>query len=102
MLYYHLYENRLIYFFQILLQTFLNNVANPNPKTIDINIHPTKTEIKFEEEQSVYAILRSAVKHSLGVFQVVPTLDFEQNTALDVPYAFKEKIPTPIMIEDNK
>jgi DNA mismatch repair protein MutL len=70
-----------------------------DPKTIDINIHPTKTEIKFEEEQSVYAILRSAVKHSLGVFQVVPTLDFEQNTALDVPYAFKEKIPTPPPIE---
>jgi len=70
-----------------------------DPKTIDINIHPTKNEIKFEEEQSVYAILRSAVKHSLGVFQVVPTLDFEQNTALDVPYAFKEKIPTPPPIE---
>ena len=36
-----------------------------DPKTIDINIHPTKTEVKFEEEQSLYAILRSAVKHSL-------------------------------------
>src|SRR6056300_1854484 len=70
-----------------------------DPKTIDINIHPTKTEIKFEEEHSIYAILRSAVKHSLGVFQVAPTLDFEQNTALDVPYAFKEKTPTPPPIE---
>jgi DNA mismatch repair protein MutL len=70
-----------------------------DPKTIDINIHPTKTEIKFEEEQSIYAILRSAVKHSLGVFQVAPTLDFEQNTAFDVPYSFKEKTPIPPPIE---
>lgn len=70
-----------------------------DPKTIDINIHPTKTEIKFEEEQSIYAILRSAVKHSLGVFQVMPTLDFDHSTNLDVPYAFKEKVPPPPPIE---
>jgi DNA mismatch repair protein MutL len=70
-----------------------------DPKTIDINIHPTKTEIKFEEEQSIYAILRSAVKHSLGVFQVMPTLDFDHSTNLDVPYAFKEKVPSPPPVE---
>ena len=70
-----------------------------DPKTIDINIHPTKTEIKFEEEQSIYAILRSAVKHSLGVFQVMPTLDFDHSTNLDVPYAFKVKVPSPPPIE---
>ena len=64
-----------------------------DPKKIDINIHPTKTEIKFEEEQSIYAILRSAIKHSLGIFQVIPTLDFEQNKDLNVPYDFKEKTP---------
>jgi len=72
---------------------------NVDPKTIDINIHPTKTEIKFEEEQSIYAILRSAVKHSLGIFQVIPTLDFNQNTDLDIPYNFKEKTPTNPHIE---
>ena len=66
---------------------------NVDPKTIDINIHPTKTEIKFEEEQSIYAILRSAVKHSLGIFKVIPTLDFNQNTDLDMPYNFKERTP---------
>ena len=66
---------------------------NVDPKTIDINIHPTKTEIKFEEEQSIYAILRSAVKHSLGIFQVIPTIDFNQNTDLDMPYNFKERTP---------
>jgi DNA mismatch repair protein MutL len=70
-----------------------------DPKTIDINIHPTKTEIKFEEEQSIYAILRSAIKHSLGVFQVMPMLDFDHSTNLDVPYAFKEKVPSPPPIE---
>ncbi|MEK9614119.1 MAG: DNA mismatch repair endonuclease MutL, partial [Flavobacteriaceae bacterium] len=70
-----------------------------DPKTIDINIHPTKTEIKFEDEQSLYAILRSAIKHSLGIFQVSPTLDFEQNQEMQVPYSFKDKMPNPPPIE---
>ena len=74
-----------------------------DPKTIDINIHPTKTEVKFEEEQSLYAILRAAVKHSLGIFQVMPTLDFEQNASMEVPYSFKDKtaVPPPIEIDSN-
>src|SRR6056300_315510 len=74
-----------------------------DPKTIDINIHPTKTEVKFEEEQNLYAILRAAVKHSLGIFQVMPTLNFEQNTSMDVPYAFKDKqaVPPPIEIDSS-
>ncbi|HET8838567.1 MAG TPA: DNA mismatch repair endonuclease MutL, partial [Flavobacteriaceae bacterium] len=49
-----------------------------NPQSIDINIHPTKTEIKFDDEHSLYAILRSSVKHSLGQFSVAPVLDFER------------------------
>ena len=57
-----------------------------DPQTIDINIHPTKTEVKFEDEQSLYAILRSCVKHSLGMFNVAPTLDFERDPNLDTPY----------------
>ena len=69
--------------------------------TIDVNIHPTKTEIKFEDEQSLYAILRSAIKHSLGIFQVIPTLDFEQNQTMDVPYAYKEKTPSSPTISVN-
>ncbi|MBC8253796.1 MAG: hypothetical protein H8E35_07190, partial [Ardenticatenia bacterium] len=64
-----------------------------DPKTIDINIHPTKTEVKFEDEQSLYAILRSAIKHSLGLFQVSPTLDFNRDATLDVPYHLKNKSP---------
>ncbi len=70
-----------------------------DPKTIDINIHPKKTEVKFEEEQNIYAILRSAVKHSLGVFQVLPTLDFDKNTFFDTPYSFKQKNPLSPSIE---
>ena len=65
------------------------------PETIDINIHPTKTEVKFENEQSLFAILRSAVKHSLGMFQVSPTLDFDRNPSLDTPYQEKDKTATP-------
>lgn len=60
-----------------------------DPKSIDINIHPTKTEIKFEDERSVYAILRSAVKRALGQYNIAPTLDFEQEMSFEVPYRSK-------------
>ena len=59
--------------------------------TLDINIHPTKTEVKFDDEQSLYAILRSTVKHSLGQFNVAPVLDFDKDATLDVPYEFRNK-----------
>lgn len=61
------------------------------PDTIDINIHPTKTEVKFQDEQSLYAILRSAVKHSLGQFNIAPILDFESDPSLETPYQFKDQ-----------
>lgn len=53
-----------------------------DPRTIDINIHPTKTEVKFEDEKLIYAFLRSAVKKSLGQFNISPSLDFEQEAHL--------------------
>jgi DNA mismatch repair protein MutL len=56
-----------------------------DPKTIDVNIHPTKTEIKFEDERSVYTIIRSAVKQSLGKYNIAPSLDFEQETSIAIP-----------------
>ncbi|MET6990247.1 DNA mismatch repair endonuclease MutL [Sediminicola arcticus] len=62
-----------------------------DPASIDINIHPTKTEIKFDDEHTLYALLRSAVKHSLGQFNVAPALDFDQNLNLETPYAFKNR-----------
>ena len=61
-----------------------------NPQTIDINIHPTKTEIKFDDEHTLYAILRSAVKHSLGQFNIAPVLDFERDSNLDTPYDYSK------------
>jgi DNA mismatch repair protein MutL len=62
-----------------------------DPASIDINIHPTKTEVKFDDEHTLYAILRSTIKHSLGQFNVIPTLDFEQDQNLETPYAYKDK-----------
>jgi len=68
---------------------FLNLTVDP--KTIDINIHQTKTEIKFDDEHTLYAILRSSVKHSLGQFNIAPVLDFDRDRNLDTPYNFEGK-----------
>ena len=70
---------------------FLN--LEVNPKSIDINIHPTKTEIKFDDEQTIYAILRAAVKHSLGQFSIAPVLDFDRDKNLDTPYGSESSVP---------
>lgn len=59
--------------------------------SIDINIHPTKTEIKFDNEKALYAILRATIKHSLGQYSIAPVLDFNRDATLDTPYHFKEK-----------
>ena len=55
-----------------------------DPKLIDINIHPTKTEIKFEDEQAIYAIMRACVKRSLGQYNIAPSLDFSQEISLNI------------------
>lgn len=54
--------------------------------TLDINIHPTKTEIKFDNEKALYAMLRATVKHSLGQYNVAPILDFNRDANLDTSY----------------
>lgn len=73
------------------------------PKSIDINIHPTKTEIKFDNERDLYAILRSTIKHSLGQYNVVPSLDFNRDANLDTPYSYKDKsyVNTPSIEVDQ-
>ena len=53
--------------------------------SIDINIHPTKTEVKFEDEQAIYQILISSVKQVLGKFNVVPSIDFEKDNSIQIP-----------------
>jgi DNA mismatch repair protein MutL len=52
-----------------------------DPAKIDINVHPTKTEIKYEDEKAIYAILKSAVKRSIGRYNIAPSLDFDQETS---------------------
>ncbi|HET8753564.1 MAG TPA: DNA mismatch repair endonuclease MutL [Salinimicrobium sp.] len=73
-----------------------------NPKSIDINIHPTKTEIKFDDEHSLYSILRSAIKHSLGQFNVAPILDFDRDASMDTPYEFAQKNPSIPKVEVDR
>ena len=65
-----------------------------DPKRIDINIHPTKTEIKFDDDHTIYAILRSAIKHSLGQFNISPILDFDRDKNLDIPYKYASMTST--------
>lgn len=71
--------------------------------TLDVNIHPTKTEVKFDNEHALYAIIRSTIKHSLGQYNVAPLLDFDKDANLEVPYDYKEKIAsTPtIKVDPN-
>ncbi len=73
-----------------------------DPSTIDINIHPNKIEIRFEDDQSLYSIINSTVKHSLGIFQVIPTIDFESKTSFEIPYSKRFDRPFPPQIEVDK
>ena len=56
-----------------------------DPSSIDVNIHPTKTEIKFEDERSVWQIIMASVREALGRFNVVPSLDFGPEGAVEIP-----------------
>ena len=56
-----------------------------DPQAIDVNIHPTKTEIKFADEQAIFQILLATIRESLGKFNVTPSLDFSSETVIDMP-----------------
>ena len=70
-------------------------------ESIDVNIHPTKTEVKFEDDHALYAIIRSALKHSLGQFNVTPVLDFDRNQSFDVPVGSKPPAHSPSIQVDR-
>ncbi len=73
-----------------------------DPKSIDINIHPTKTEIKFDNEHAIYAMLRATIKHSLGQFSIAPVLDFDKDSGMDTPYEYTKKTPVAPSIEVDR
>lgn len=73
-----------------------------DPSKIDVNIHPTKTEIKYEDERSVYAIMKASVKQALGKFSIMPTLDFEQEPTFNVPLSKLNETPKLPSITVNK
>ena len=70
-----------------------------DPAKIDINVHPTKTEIKYQDEQAIYAIIRSAVKRSLGRYNITPSLDFDQDNTIGQMVVPKpmEEIVAPVI-----
>ena len=59
-----------------------------DPAHIDINVHPTKTEIKFDDERSIYAIVQAAVRKTLSINNLIPSLDFDTNVNFNVPTTF--------------
>ena len=74
-----------------------------DPSKIDVNIHPTKTEIKFQDERNIYSIMLAAIKHSLGQYNIAPSIDFSLNPEYQVPITSKERtIKTPnIEVDPN-
>ena len=68
-----------------------------SPDAIDVNIHPTKTEIKFADEQAIFQILLATIREALGKFNVVPSLDFTSETRLEMPQvtSMPSAIPVP-------
>jgi DNA mismatch repair protein MutL len=61
-----------------------------DPQRIDVNVHPQKYEVKFEDEKLIYTFVNLAVKHSLGSYSVMPTLDFSQEDALNKSGTFDQ------------
>jgi DNA mismatch repair protein MutL len=61
-----------------------------DPAAIDINVHPTKTEIKFEDDRAIWQVIFAAVRESLGKHNVVPSIDFDQSGSIDIPVRSKE------------
>lgn len=72
-----------------------------DPAKIDVNVHPTKTEIKFEEEKFIYSILLSSIREALGKYNISPSLDFDRETSFDLPQETLRQIPREPEIRVN-
>ena len=68
---------------------------------IDVNVHPNKIEVKFENESSLYSIIRSSVRHALGKFNISPNIDFSDNVNISMPNIHTSKISTPSIDFNN-
>lgn len=100
------------YFYRAVLKAY-ENILQPgllpsffiyfdvNPDTIDINIHPTKTEIKFENERAMWPIIQATVKEGLGKYNIAPSIDFNQETAFELSPLSKNDSITPPSINVN-
>ncbi len=66
-----------------------------SPESIDVNVHPTKTEIKFADEQSIFQILMASVREALGKFTLAPQIDFDTQGSIDIPLPSKDPVSQP-------
>ena len=73
-----------------------------DPEKIDVNIHPQKTEVKFEDEHLIYALIRSTVKRSLGIYNIAPSLDFDRDPRKDIFAGIKPKTNSSSQFTDIK
>jgi DNA mismatch repair protein MutL len=92
------------YFHRAVMQAYQNMLPSdsaPNyfiyfdiePDAIDVNIHPSKTEIKFENETAIWSIITASVREALGKFNVVPSIDFDQEGAAELDFSFSKTAP---------
>ena len=70
------------------------------PEAIDVNIHPTKTEIKFADEQAIFQILMASVREALGKFTLAPQIDFDTNGSIDIPQPPTGEVTAPRVTVD--
>lgn len=73
-----------------------------NPGNIDVNIHPTKTEIKFQDEQPIFQILMATVREALGKFNISPSLDFDRQGYIEMPTSGSTTVRPPLTTRNTE